>query len=157
MAGDTTTSGSGVDSGEDDANLNLKVETRSVEVGLIASDKRGKPVTDLKRSELELYDNGRKQELIAFYHEAAATTGSPASAAEQSEQANGIFSNTASSAAQLRNAPDLLILLLDESHLAYATSIAPAPRSSISWPDPGRPRGSRSMPSMSAAFASFRT
>jgi VWFA-related protein len=120
MAGDTTTSGSGVDSGEDDANLNLKVETRSVEVGLIASDKRGKPVTDLKRSELELYDNGRKQELIAFYHEAAATTGSPASAAEQSEQANGIFSNTASSAAQLRNAPDLLILLLDESHLAYA-------------------------------------
>jgi VWFA-related protein len=120
IAGDASTSGSGVDPGGDDASFNLKVETRSVEVGLIAADKRGKPITDLKRSELELYDNGRKQELIAFYHPASATTDSSAAAAEQSEQANSIFTNTASSAAQLQNAPDLLILLLDESHLAYA-------------------------------------
>jgi VWFA-related protein len=121
IAGEPATSGSVVDSGGDGASFTLKAETRSVEVGLIAYDKRGKPVTDLKRSELELYDNGRKQELIAFYHEAAtAPTSSPAAAAEQSEQANGIFTNTASSAAQLQNAPDLLILLLDESHLAYA-------------------------------------
>jgi VWFA-related protein len=120
IAEDAATSGSGVDSGEDAAGFTLKSETRSVEVGLIASDKRGKAVTDLKRSELELYDNGRKQELIAFYHQAAASTGSPGAAAAQSEQANAIFTNTASSASELQNTPDLLILLLDESHLAYA-------------------------------------
>jgi VWFA-related protein len=120
IAEDAAITGSGVDSGGDGAGLTLKEETRSVEVGLIADDKRGKPVTDLKRSDLELYDNGRKQELIAFYHQASAPTGSSAAAAEQSEQANGIFTNTAPSVAQLQIAPDLLILLLDESHLAYA-------------------------------------
>ena len=120
IVGDTATPGSGADSGEDGA-VTLRAETRSVEVGLVAADKKGKPVTDLKRSELELYDDGRKQELTAFYHEAStATTDSSAAAAVRSEQANGIFTNTASSAAQLQIAPDLLILLLDESHLVYA-------------------------------------
>ena len=116
-AGDTA--GSGGDSSGDGA-VTLKAETRSVEVGLVAADKKGKPITDLKRSDLELYDNGRKQELTAFYHEASASTDSSAAAAARSEQANGIFTNTASSAAQIQTAPELLILLLDESHLVYA-------------------------------------
>src|ERR1700752_1149915 len=41
----------------------LRTTTRLVDVGLVAYDKKGHPVTDLKQSDFELYDNGRKLEI----------------------------------------------------------------------------------------------
>ncbi len=38
----------------------LRTTTRLVDVGLVAYDKKGHPVTDLKQSDFEIYDNGRK-------------------------------------------------------------------------------------------------
>ena len=49
-----------------DGTYSLKVTTRLVDVGLVAYDKKGHPVTDLKPGDLEIYDNGHKQEVRSF-------------------------------------------------------------------------------------------
>jgi VWFA-related protein len=97
----------------------LKVTTRMVDLGLIATDKHGKPVTDLRQDEIEVYDNGRKQQLAAFQHAipsaAAPQPGQPSQPAEPADT----FTNTATVIREVQDAPDLLILLMDESHLAF--------------------------------------
>ena len=66
----------------------LRVTTRLVDVDVVAYDKKGHPVIDLKPEEFEIYDNGRRQEIRFF------STASGASA-EDSAKAPGqpIFSN----------------------------------------------------------------
>lgn len=95
-------------------NFTLKVTTRLVSMGLIATDKHGKPVTNLKQEDIEIYDNGRKQQLHAFHH---AVPGAQ-SAAPVPVEPSDTFTNTVS-VAQSDDAPDMLILLIDESHVAY--------------------------------------
>ncbi len=94
-------------------NFTLKVTTRLVNLALVASDKHGKPITDLKQDEIEIYDNGRKQQLHAFHHSVPGALSVPAPS-----EPSDTFSNTVS-AAQSDDAPDTLILLIDESHVAY--------------------------------------
>jgi VWFA-related protein len=94
-------------------NFTLKVTTRLVNLALVASDKHGKPITDLKQEDIEIYDNGRKQQLHAFHHAVPGTISVPASS-----EPSDTFTNTVS-AAQSDDAPDTLILLIDESHVAY--------------------------------------
>jgi len=96
------------------SSFTLKVTTRSVDLSLIATDKHGKPITDLKKDEIEIYDNGRRQQLRAF-NQAASTTPSTAPVPSAPSET---FTNSVQPA-QTQNAPDTLILLLDESHLAY--------------------------------------
>jgi VWFA-related protein len=96
------------------SSFTFKATTRFVDIGLIATDKHGKPITDLKQDEIEIYDNGRKQQLSAFNH---ASSTAPTAASSASEP-SGIFTNSAPSI-ESDNAPDTLILLMDESHLAY--------------------------------------
>lgn len=99
----------------------LKVTTRMVDLGLVATDKHGKPITDLKQNEIEIYDNGRKQQLVAFHHDSPrpasvqATTPQPSQAAQDPDT----FTNTTTVLREVQDAPDLLILLMDESHLAF--------------------------------------
>ncbi len=101
--------------GED---FTLRVTTRTVDVSLLALDKHNKPVTDLKPEDIEIYDNGRKQSLQAFRH-----VGSGTSAQLQSSPAPAVdtdtFTNTAPTMVTIQSAPDLLIILLDESHLPF--------------------------------------
>src|SRR5262249_2031229 len=55
------------DAGADaDGGFSIKVTSRLVDVGLVAYDKKGRPVTDLKPDDLEIYDNGHKQEIRSF-------------------------------------------------------------------------------------------
>jgi VWFA-related protein len=105
----------------DSTNITFKAETRLVDVGLVADDHRGKPVTDLKEGEIEIFDNGRKQQLRVFSHETAAMGAAVTTAAEtaQASTSSDIFSNATYPAEQLQLAPDLFILLLDESHLPF--------------------------------------
>src|SRR5581483_8758000 len=49
-----------------DGGFSIKVTSRLVDVGLVAYDKKGHPVTDLKPEDLEVYDNGHKQEIRSF-------------------------------------------------------------------------------------------
>jgi VWFA-related protein len=97
-------------------NFTIQSTTRSVNVSLIADDKHGKPIADLKQTEVNVFDNARQQQLRQFYR---VTPGDSAAPASVPTQARDTFTNTASTNAQLQNMPDLLILLLDESHLAY--------------------------------------
>ena len=97
----------------------LKVTTRMVDLGLIATDKRGKPITDLRQDEIEIYDNGRKQQLAAFQHaNPGAAAPQPAQPSQPSEPAD-TFTNTTTVIREVQDAPDLLILLMDESHLPF--------------------------------------
>lgn len=54
------------------ATVTLHVITRLVDVGVVAVDKKGHPVTDLKPEDFEIYDNGRKQTVRFFIHAAVA-------------------------------------------------------------------------------------
>jgi VWFA-related protein len=104
-------------------NFNLKVSARLVGVSLVATDKRGKPITDLKQDEIEVDDNGRKQQLTVFHH--AATEASSSGQTPEPSLPSDTFTNAASSAdagpgGAAKESPELLILLLDESHLAFA-------------------------------------
>ena len=114
-----------------DGSYSLKVTTRLVDVGLVAYDKKGHPVTDLKPGDLEIYDNGHKQEVRSFSLAAnpgripAATTASatstPSSAPDTQES---LFANRASDgpdAASAVPASEIgsTILVIDESHIAW--------------------------------------
>jgi VWFA-related protein len=97
-----------------DGAFTLQITTRLVDLGLVAIDKYGKPITDLKPEDIEIYDNGRKQQLRSFQHPGKAA---PASSTE--EPSADTFTNAVPTAVQAQSAPDLLILLIDESHLAF--------------------------------------
>jgi VWFA-related protein len=50
----------------------FRTTTRLVQVSVIAQDKDGKPVTDLRREEFQIFDNGAPQEIQLFSAERAA-------------------------------------------------------------------------------------
>jgi VWFA-related protein len=101
--------------------VTLKLTSRLVDVGIVAYDKKGHPVKDLKPEDFEIYDNGRKQEL-RYFSQAAAPA--PAALPDQPVASSGqpTFSNRGSGDA---NAPakkqesSVTILLLDGSNLAF--------------------------------------
>ena len=103
------------------SSFTLKVTTRMVDLGLVALDKHNKPITDLKQDEIEVYDNGRKQQVVSFQHAAAPATPQPAPPAQSADTASDTttFTNAATIVREVQDAPDLLILLMDESHLAF--------------------------------------
>jgi hypothetical protein len=47
----------------------FRAETQLVQVSVIAQDKDGQPVADLRREELQIFDNGASQELRLFVAE----------------------------------------------------------------------------------------
>jgi VWFA-related protein len=100
----------------------LHTTTRLVDVAFIAYDKKGKPVADLQPEEVEIYDNGRKQE-IKYFGRAGAdqlrlpdATSSPAPAppAEQEQFTNRFPTGTPSP-----NAANTTIVLLDAANVAF--------------------------------------
>jgi len=107
-----------------DSGFSLKVTTRLVDVGLVAYDKKGRPVTDLKAEDIEIYDNGHKQEIRFFSQprtELQSANAMPAAAEAQGRS----FSNRATDAASLVTAPvastgNATILLIDEGHIAWS-------------------------------------
>jgi len=109
--------------------VTLKLTSRLVDVGIVAYDKKGHPVKDLKQEDFEVYDNGRKQEIRFFSALASqapaqtqtqAAPGAPSAAATAPEHA---FSNRAADTATKPMAASeagATILLIDESHIAWA-------------------------------------
>lgn len=111
----------------------LKVTSRLVDVGLVAYDRKGHPVSDLKPDELEVYDNGHKQEIRSFGLADAgsaqtATPAPPSPAAGAAPAAQNpqepSFSNRAGQAPNPSGtaASDTgsTILVIDESHIAWS-------------------------------------
>ena len=95
----------------------LRVTARLVDVGVVAYDKKGNPVTNLKQEDFQIFDNGRRQD-IRFFSRAGGTPaedppripdripGRPA-ATDASPKFEGTEANTT-------------ILLIDSSNLAWA-------------------------------------
>ena len=86
----------------------LHATTERVNVNLLALDRKGQPVTNLRRDEIQLFDNGRLVPLATFQQSSTDTT-------TQTTVPTDEFTNVASSAPP----SDTLILLLDDSHLPF--------------------------------------
>lgn len=61
--------------------FSLRLNTRLVDIGVTAYDKKGRPVTDLTSKDFVIYDNGRKQTLESFRHTGAASAVTESAAA----------------------------------------------------------------------------
>jgi VWFA-related protein len=108
FSGDKTAPASGQDPG-----FTLQTTTRAVGVDLIAVDKHDKPIPDLQKDQIALFDNGRPQIVRDFFRVV------PAAAPTQSAAASSdTFTNVSTTSGEERNAPDLLVVLLDESQLS---------------------------------------
>ncbi len=114
-------------SASSNASFTLRVTARSVDVGLVALDKKGHPVTDLKAEDFEIYDNGRKQD-VRFFSQATGetakvpvdTNGQPGHAQDQP-----VFSNRRADIADAKPETGVTqgsttILLLDPGNLSWA-------------------------------------
>jgi VWFA-related protein len=99
----------------------LKVSSRLVDVSIVAYDKKGHPVRDLKQEEIEVYDNGRKQELRFFTPIADQAPEAPAAApAPELSFSNRAVDSPAAPAATPAAETGGTVLLIDESHIAWS-------------------------------------
>ena len=119
----------------------LTTTARLVDLGFVATDKHGRPIADVKQSDLEIYDNGVRQKIGFFSPAAPAPTTQPDAPGTNGSQANlsqtdesaaspsptdasqptvteGDFSNQPVSASSSISAAPTTILLLDEVDLA---------------------------------------
>jgi VWFA-related protein len=109
---------------QQEGGMTLKLTTRLVDVGLVAVDKKGHPVNDLKREDFEIYDNGHKQEVRYFSQIAAEPPAAQPAPAAGSAAPIMSYSNRSADPAGLASpaaAADVntTILLIDESHIAW--------------------------------------
>jgi len=101
-----------------DDGFTLHIASHLVDVGVVALDKKGRPVTNLKPGDFEIYDNGVKQEVRSFEQaNAAAPPQIAAPAAPAPEQP--LLTNRPVSANQ-REATETnnIVLLVDGSNLS---------------------------------------
>jgi VWFA-related protein len=109
-----------------DKSFTLRVTTRLVDVGVVALDKKGRPVTDLKSDDFQIFDNGRRQTLRSFNGPPIPSTQPAAVSASQSNSspAEPFYSNRRASADDpiaggARADSGLTILLLDTASLSW--------------------------------------
>jgi len=110
-----------------DQGFTLRVTTRLVDVGVVALDKKGRPIKDLKPDDFQIFDDGRSQTLRSFTGPGAissqrvgATPGQP-----PPSLAETVYSNQRSNADDVtEGAPradsGVTILLLDAASLSWA-------------------------------------
>jgi VWFA-related protein len=116
-----------VTAASDQPGFTVRAVTRLVDVGLVAFDKKGRPITDLKPTEFEVYDNGRKQELRYFSQ--AGTTAPASQNAADPVDPNEHASQPAPDQPEFSNrrplttavAPEAseTVLLIDSSNVAF--------------------------------------
>ena len=98
----------------------LKVSSRLVDVSIVAYDKKGHLVKDLKQEEIEVYDNGRKQELRFFSQIADQAPAAPAAApAPVRSFSNRVMDAPVAATAAPAAEAGSTVLLIDESHIAW--------------------------------------
>jgi VWFA-related protein len=100
----------------------LKVASRLVDIGVVAYDKKGYPVKDLKPEDFEIYDNGRKQQVRYFSQAAeevsAAAPGSSVAAPAQPEISNHGASDAKNEGGEPESSST--ILLVDVGNISYS-------------------------------------
>ena len=87
----------------------------------MAYDKKGHPVKDLKAEDFEVYDNGRKQEVRFFSQFVSEAPAAPPAAIEPDRTfSNRAVDAAAGPSATTASEAGATILLIDESHIAWA-------------------------------------
>jgi VWFA-related protein len=100
----------------------LRRTTRLVEVAVVATDKKGHPITDLKPEDLEIFDNGRAQ-AVKDFAQAGADVLRAAPASQQAATATEPVATNrpiANSAAARRESGNTTVLLIDAGHVAFS-------------------------------------
>jgi VWFA-related protein len=107
-----------------DTGYRLRTTSRLVEVTVVAFDKKGRPISNLKPGDFQIYDNGREQIVNSFAQtESDASSNSPAPQTEPSTQP--LFSNrpvdTASAPSSMARPAiaDATVFLIDAAHVAF--------------------------------------
>jgi VWFA-related protein len=103
-----------------DTSSPLRMSVRLVDISVVAYDKKGHPVTDLKPEDFEIYDNGLKQNMQSFSQPGGATAQESVHATDQP-----VFSNRPTDApdASLKiagNEGSIAILLIDAGNLVWS-------------------------------------
>jgi VWFA-related protein len=101
----------------------LRTTSRLVDVAVVAFDKKGHPVTNLKPGDLEIYDNGRKQQVSFFTQAGAGTEMSAPLAPSPSAGAPAdaeVSNRNPSPSAGAPGAGNTTIFLIDASNVAFA-------------------------------------
>lgn len=109
----------------EDKNFTLRVTSRLVDVGVVAFDKKGRPVTDLKPEDFQVFDDGRRQSVRSFTgpsvpsrKPALALPGQPLNSTDQT-----VYSNRRTSMDETAGdatTDSVMILLLDTASLSWA-------------------------------------
>ena len=108
-----------------DTGYRLRTTTRLVEVTVVAFDKKGHPITDLKPADFEVYDNGRKQN-VSSATQAAAEAPSQSASTSKAPSGEPAFTNrpvdsaSASANSPQRASSNTTIFLIDSSHVAFS-------------------------------------
>jgi len=106
-----------------DTGYRLRTTTRLVEVTVVAFDKKGHPLTDLKAGDFEVYDNGRKQS-VSSLTQAAAEPPSRSAVNSDTTGTQPSFTNrpmdtaSAPGGSPQRISTNTTIFLIDSSHVA---------------------------------------
>ena len=98
----------------------LKLTSRLVDVGIVAYDRKGHAVKDLRREDFELLDNGRKQDVRFFSQFVSEPTASaPADAAPGRSFSNRAADTTPAPLAATPTETGATILVIDEANIAW--------------------------------------
>ncbi len=98
--------------------ITLRTTTRLVEVAVAAVDKKGRPITDLKPGDLEIYDNGRKQAVKDFAQAGAGVQ--MAAPAPQAVAPTGEPVTTNRPVAAQQDTENTTVLLIDAAHVDFS-------------------------------------
>jgi VWFA-related protein len=93
----------------------IRLNARLVDVNVVALDKKGQPITNLKPEDFEVFDNGVKQNVHSFNRADTGTSSEPAVAAPAARPSE--FSNHGAQAAV--DDRNTVVLLIDGSNLAF--------------------------------------
>ena len=110
--------------GPADSGFTLRSTSRLVDLSLVAFDKKGHPITNLKQEDFTVYDNGVAQKIRFFSQAGETSPNEPATresiAPAREEQA--VFSNRLAGAGAALRGPEqeTTILLIDSSNLSWS-------------------------------------
>lgn len=105
-----------------DSGFRLRLNARLVDVNVVALDKKGRPIPNLKRDDFEIYDNGVKQDIHSFAQAETETAPAPAPVQATGEvQGPPAFSNRApaTQAPAASETANTFVFLIDPSNMVY--------------------------------------
>jgi VWFA-related protein len=97
----------------------LRVTVRLVDISVVAYDKKGHPVTNLKPEDFEIYDNGLKQKMQSFSQAGGATAQESVQATDQPAFSNRRTVTPDASLKIAGNEGSIAILLIDAGNLVW--------------------------------------